>query len=193
MKIKNYILGLISLISVSVMTACAPGCALIKDGETISWSKVDTVCSVIQIAAQTSTYAVCIKNQDLAPVFKAIGEGLIVLSGSASADQMSPEQIEAYIDSLMAENKWGTLSTQINGILSTLIAEYSKFYSTNKDKFKDEVNVCAYVIKAIGQGLVTGSDITATKTGASVNAMSPEAARDAALKAMNSLDVNVSK
>ena len=88
MLMKKYINYLTTCIAVIAISVWSSGCALLKDGETISWEKVDTACSVIQIAAQTSTYAVCIKNKDLPPIFKAIGEGLIIVSGSANEDNI---------------------------------------------------------------------------------------------------------
>ena len=143
-KIKNILAGLMLTMGtigiVATSTATMSGCALIKDGEEISWTKVGTVSAVIQVAAQTSTYAVCVKNQDLSPIFKAIGEGLVVLSGQATEEQLTPEQIEAYISSVLTEGKWGTLSVQINGILQTMINAYTDFYNVNKDKFKEEHN-----------------------------------------------------
>ena len=186
-KIKN----IITVALTAVFAYAVSGCALIKDGEAISWTKVDTVASVIQVAAQTSTYAVCIKNKDLSPIFKAVGEGFVVISGSADGEQLKPAQIEAYIKTLLDENKWGSLSTQVNGILSTVLTAYTNFYNENKGKFKDEVIVCSVIVKAIGQGLIVGSNIEAARTSADV--VSPEASRDNALKMLDQLDYNVAK
>lgn len=185
-KYINYITTYIAVIAISVWSS---GCALLKDGETISWEKVDTACSVIQIAAQTSTYAVCIKNKDLSPIFKAVGEGLIIVSGSANEDNIKPEQIQSYINQLLDQNEWGSLSTQVNGILSALITTYSNFYTTNKDKFKDEVNICARIIKSIGQGLVIGSNIDITNS----SKKSPDELKNEALCMLKSLDYDLSE
>lgn len=147
---------------IAVTTLIVSGCFLLKDGETINWNKVDTITTAVQVASQTSVYAVCVKNKDLSPVFKAIGEGLIVLSGDAKEEQLTPVQIETYIKQLIDQNKWGTLADQINGITSALITTYTNFYNTNKDKFKDEVKVFSKFIYAMGNGFVIGSNINAT-------------------------------
>ena len=160
-KIKHIVVSAI----IALTSLCSlSGCFLLKDGETINWNKVDTITTTIQITSQTSVYAVCIKNKDLAPVFKAIGEGLIVLSGDAKDEQLKPEQIESYIKQILDQNKWGTLADQINGITSALITTYTNFYNTNKDKFKDEVQVFSKFIYAMGNGFVIGSNINSVST-----------------------------
>ena len=73
---------------IGVLTFATSGCFLLKDGETINWNKVDTITTAVQVASQTSVYAVCVKNKDLAPVFKAMGEGLIIISGDAKDEQL---------------------------------------------------------------------------------------------------------
>lgn len=178
-KIQIYIVGLVTLFAAFLSS----GCALIKDGETISWNKVNIAASALKAVAQTSTYAVCYKNKDLAPIFKAVGEGLVIFSGSAqNSDQFEPEQLEAYINNALAE--YGSLGSQVSGIMKTVIECYTNFYNENKDKFKDEVIVFSVMIKAAGEGFILGSDITDT-TKVSANAT-------AALDAWNSLDLNVS-
>ena len=146
----------------TALTCTLTGCFLFKDGEAINWNKVDTVASGIKVLSQTTIYAVCYKNTDLAPIFKAIGEGLIVMSGSADAKQMAPEQIQKYInDSLV---KYGTLGTQVNTIATTLISEYNKFWQNNSDIVKDEAKVISKVVKALGEGFVVGASVVPQTT-----------------------------
>ena len=170
---------------IGVLTFSTSGCFLLKDGETINWNKVDTITTAVQVAAQTSVYAVCIKNKDLSPVFKVIGEGLIVISGDAKDEQLKPEQIEAFIKQLIDQNKWGTLADQINGITSALITTYTNFYNTNKDKFKDEVKVFSKFIYAMGNGFVIGSNIN---TVSSVGTGSKTTVED-----LKKLDLNIAE
>ena len=151
---------LISTVTVTVASILFGGCSLIKDGETVNWDKVDTISALVQTTAQVSTYAVCVKNKDLAPIFKSIGEGIVVISGAQSSSEMTPEQIQAYIKNLLSENKgWGSLADQVNGVMNTLIDIYSNFISINKDKFTDEVKVFAKVVNAMGKGLISGSNV----------------------------------
>lgn len=144
-------------VAITALTCTLTGCFLFKDGETINWNKVDTVASGIKVLSQTTIYAVCYKNTDLAPIFKAIGEGLIVISGSAATEQMSPEQIQKYINDLLS--KYGTLGTQVNAITTTLIAEYNKFWQNNSAIVKDEAKVVSKVVKALGEGFVVGASV----------------------------------
>ena len=162
---KKFTRFITALVATSILTLT--GCFLIKDGETINWNKVDTVASSIKVLTQTTTYAVCYKNQDLTPIFKAIGEGLVVLSGSADVSQMSPEQIQKYINESLS--KYGTLGTQVNAIVVTIITEYNNFWQNNSDVVKDEAKVISKVVKAIGEGFVVGSSIVPTTVGATVN------------------------
>lgn len=133
------------------------GCSLIKDGETVNWDKVDTISSLVQTTAQVSTYAVCVKNPDLSPVFKAAGEGLVLISASSDSEQMKPEQIQDYIKDLLSEKEWGSLAGQVNGVMDTLLAIYSNFIEANQDKFTDEAKVFARVLNSMGKGLISGS------------------------------------
>ena len=172
-------------VAVTALTCTLTGCFLFKDGETINWNKVDTVASGIKVLSQTTIYAVCYKNTDLAPIFKAIGEGLIVISGSADTEQMSPEQIQKYINDSLS--KYGTLGTQVNAITTTLIAEYNKFWQNNSTIVKDEAKVVSKVVKALGEGFVTGATIAPTTTvAANPGSKTPEVkAADAKLKWSN--------
>lgn len=133
------------------------GCSLIKDGETVNWDKVDTISSLVQTTAQVSTYAVCVKNQDLSPVFKAVGEGLVLISASSESEQMKPEQIQDYIKDLLSEKEWGSLAGQVNGVMDTLLDIYGNFIKANQDKFTDEAKVFARVLNSMGKGLISGS------------------------------------
>ena len=98
----------------------------------------------------------------LCSIFKAIGEGLIVISGSADTEQMSPEQIQKYINDLLS--KYGTLGTQVNAITTTLIAEYNKFWQNNSTIVKDEAKVVSKVVKALGEGFVVGASVVPQTT-----------------------------
>lgn len=173
----------------AVMLACASGCALIKDGEEISWSKVDTAVSVLQTTSQLTTYGVCVKNPDLSPIFKAIGEGFVVLSASEQA--YSPEQLKAYINEALDKEEWGSLASQVNAVMDTLITAYTGFYNTNKDKFKDEIIVFSKLIAGIGNGLVAGSQIT-TNTTSKAQAV-PVVSPEEALQKLNDLDYDLSE
>lgn len=133
------------------------GCSLIKDGETVNWDKVDTISSLVQTTAQVSTYAVCVKNPDLSPVFKAVGEGLVLISASPDSEQMKPEQIQNYIKDLLSEKEWGSLAGQVNGVMDTLLDIYGNFIEANQDKFTDEAKVFARVLNSMGKGLISGS------------------------------------
>ena len=170
---------------IGVLTFATSGCFLLKDGETINWNKVDTITTAVQVASQTSVYAVCVKNKDLSPVFKAIGEGLIVISGDAKDEQLKPEQIESYIKQLIDQNKWGTLADQVNGITSALITTYTNFYNTNKDKFKDEVKVFSKFIYAMGNGFVIGSNINTVSSG--------ESGYKTTIEDLKKLDLNIAE
>lgn len=162
---KKFTRLITALVATSILVLT--GCFLIKEGETINWNKVDTVASGIKVLTQTTTYAVCYKNQDLTPIFKAIGEGLIVISGSADASQMSPEQIQKYINESLS--KYGTLGSQVNAITVTIISEYNNFWQNNSDVVKDEVKVISKIVKAIGEGFVVGANIVPTTTVAAPN------------------------
>ena len=170
------------------------GCALIKDGEQISWSKVDTVCSVVRVAAQTSTYAVCVKNKDLAPVFEGVGEGLVILSGTATEGNITPEALKAFISDQIDVQQWGTLAVQINGIIDTMCDAYTNFYKQNKDKFKDEVLVCASVINAMGRGFITGSQVQvqAAIMKSATKQKTADVRMEEAIKALKSVNMDVS-
>jgi hypothetical protein len=158
-KLINLVLTASSFLA---MTIGLNGCFLLKEGETISWDKVNHAANSIKIAAQVTTYGVCQKNNDLKPVFKAIGEGLIVISGNN--EQQSPEQIKSYIKSLFDKNKgWGEMGDQVNYIIELIIMEYSFFYTQNKDKFKDEVNAFAKLVEGIGKGFIDGSNLVEYK------------------------------
>ena len=175
---------IITSIILSLTVFAIAGCNLLfKKGEEVSWDKVNTVCAVVQTAAQTSVYAVCIKNPDLSPIFKAIGEGLVNMSG----ENYKPEQIQEYINNALKKDEWGSLATQVNAIMDTLMVTYTNFYNTNKDKFTDEANICLKVVNAIGKGLVIGSQVAQP---ASAN---PELASKGAVEAMQKLDLNVAK
>lgn len=152
------------------------GCFLLKDGESFSWNKVNTAASALRIATQVTTYGVCQKNKDLTPIFKAVGEGLIVLSGTNDPKQLSPEQIQAYINELFDENQgWGEMGKQVNGVLTIILTEYANFYNANKDKFKDEVLIFSCLTKAMGEGFVNGSNLVIT-VGLDAKAMTQECA-----------------
>ena len=159
-------------------------CTLFKDGEEVSWDKVNTVCAVVQTAAQTSVYAVCVKKPDLSPIFKAIGEGLVNMSG----ENYSPDQIKSYIANVLKKEEWGSLANQVNVIMDTLLITYTNFYNTNKDKFTDEAAICIKVVNAIGKGLINGSIVSSQPAGAN-----PELASKGAVEAMQKLDLNVAK
>ena len=176
---------LITSIVATVVAVSITACALFKDGEEVSWDKVNTVCAVVQTAAQTSVYAVCVKNPDLSPIFKAIGEGLVNMSG----ENYSPEQIKSYIANALKKEEWGTLANQVNAIMDTLLITYTNFYETNKNKFTDEANVCIKVVNAIGKGLMTGSVVSGQPTAGA----NPELASKGAVEAMQKLDLNVAK
>lgn len=154
-----YILALVEAVCLGVIVGSTSACSLIKDGEEIDWNKVDYISSTISLATQTTTYAVCIKNKDLAPVFKAIGEGLVIVAAKGGQESLQPEQIQAYVNELLKKEEWGTLSTQINGVLNTVFATYQKFVDANKDKFTDEARVLASAVNAIGVGFIQGSNI----------------------------------
>ena len=183
--IKTLILFICACISVFYLSACN----LFKDGEEISWSKVDNAAVVLKLAAQTTTYGVCYKNQDLAPIFKAVGEGLKIVSGSTSEESFEPEQIKAYINSLLKD--YGTLGTQVNSALSVIIERYEALVNANKDKFTDSVKMCSIFIKAIGDGFIVGSDINSAS--ANDKAKTLEEARAEAMKALNDLDLSMAK
>ena len=114
-KIITSLLAVVVAVSISA-------CCLFKDSEEVSWDKVNTVCAVVQTAAQTSVYTVCIKNPDLSPIFKAIGEGLVAVSG----ENYSPDQIKAYIADALKKDEWGSLANQVNAIMDTLLITYTK-------------------------------------------------------------------
>ena len=170
------------------------GCALIKDGEEISWSKVDTLCSVMRIAAQTSTYAVCVKNQDLSPIFQGVGEGLIILSGTATEESVTPEALKEFITKQVKAQEWGTLAVQINGIIDELCNAYTNFYKANKDKFKDYVIVCSSVMNAMGRGFITGSQVQMQTLiiKSSAERKTPDQRMEEAFKALHSVNMDVS-
>ena len=86
----KYILALIAAVCIGTIIGPVSGCSLIKDGEEIDWNKVDYISSTISLATQTTTYAVCIKNKDLAPVFKAIGEGLVIVAAKGGQQSLQP-------------------------------------------------------------------------------------------------------
>jgi hypothetical protein len=176
-KIINTIIATVVAISISA-------CCLFKDGEEVSWDKVNTVCAVVQTAAQTSVYAVCVKNPDLSPIFKAVGAGLVNMSGK----NYSPEQIKTYIANALKKEEWGTLANQVNAIMDTLMITYTNFYETNKNKFTDEANICIKVVNAIGKGLITGSVVSGQPASAN-----PEIASKGAIESMQKLDLNVAK
>lgn len=176
-KIITSVLAAVAAVSISA-------CCLFKDGEEVSWDKVNTVCAVVQTAAQTSVYAVCVKNPDLSPIFKAIGEGLVAVSG----ENYSPDQIKAYIADALKKDEWGTLANQVNAIMDTLLITYTNFYDTNKGKFTDEASICIKVVNAIGKGLINGSIVSGQPASAN-----PELASKGAVEAMQKLDLNVAK
>lgn len=183
--IKKFIIFVFTCMSAFYLTACN----LLKDGEEISWSKVDNAAVVLKLAAQTTTYAVCCKNQDLAPIFKAVGEGLKIVSGNTDEESFEPEQIKAYINALLKD--YGALGTKVNSVLAVIIDKYEDLVNANKDKFTDEVKMCSIFIKAIGDGFIAGSDINSAS--AKDKAKTLEEARAEAMKALNDLDLSMAK
>lgn len=182
------ILTYISLITVALScTACK--FFLNEETKKVEWNKVDTACLAIKTVARTSTYAVCVKNKDLPPVFKAIGEGLVVMSGSATEEQMTPEQINSYIAGLLDSNKWGSLGSQITAITNDVISCYTSFCEANKDNFNDKAKVLSKVIKSIGEGFIQGSNISPIASGKDT----PETAKLRALVDYKTLDLIVTK
>ncbi len=167
------------------------GCSLIKDGETVNWDKVDTISSLVQTTAQVSTYAVCVKNPDLSPVFKAVGEGLVLMSASSESDQMEPEQIHSYIKDLLSEKEWGSLAGQVNGVMDTLLDIYGNFIEANKDKFTDEAKVFASVLNSMGKGLISGSAVDVASS--NKVAADLEKQKSELIKKLTGMDLSVSE
>ena len=167
------------------------GCSLIKDGETVNWDKVDTISSLVQTTAQVSTYAVCVKNQDLSPVFKAVGEGLVLISASSESEQMKPEQIQDYIKDLLSEKEWGSLAGQVNGVMDALLDIYGNFIEANQDKFTDEAKVFARVLNSMGKGLISGSVVDMANSAKATADL--EKQKSELINKLNDMDLSVSE
>lgn len=167
------------------------GCSLIKDGETVNWDKVDTISSLVQTTAQVSTYAVCVKNLDLSPVFKAVGEGLVLISASPDSEQMKPEQIQDYIKDLLSEKEWGSLAGQVNGVMDALLDIYGNFIEANQDKFTDEAKVFARVLNSMGKGLISGSAVDVASSAKATADL--EKQKSELINKLNDMDLSVSE
>ena len=187
-KSVKAIVSLIALLSVSLTS----GCFLFKDGETIVWDRIDTAAAALEVASQTTTYAVCYKNKDLSPIFKAIGEGLVIMAGDG---EVKPEQIEKFITDAITQEKWGTLGNQVANIVDTIFKQYTVFYQKNQDKFKDEVLVFSRLVKAMGEGFIKGSDISvaSNKTVGSSANVTPEQKAEAAIIKLKSIETKFYK
>lgn len=167
------------------------GCSLIKDGETVNWDKVDTISSLVQTTAQVSTYAVCVKNPDLSLVFKAVGEGLVLISASPDSEQMEPEQIQDYIKDLLSEKEWGSLAGQVNGVMDALLDIYGNFIEANQDKFTDEAKVFARVLNSMGKGLISGSAVDVASSAKATADL--EKQKSELINKLNDMDLSVSE
>ena len=143
---------------VSAMVIC--GCAIFtNDDGTINWNGVNATAQTMKSGVKMATGLVCAKNPDLSPIFKAVGEGLVVLSGNTDAD-FEPEQIKKYITDLLEEKGMSSANIVVLETLNIALTQYELFYTTYEDKIPDIAKVCVVLIGSMSEGLYEGAQVT---------------------------------
>ena len=155
---KKYISKTIMILTAAIALC---GCTQIKGW--FNSADFTTVVSVIspslQSAAKWTVYAVCKKNTDLNPIFKAAGNGILI---AVNSSDYSTEEIEAYIKKGLGNevDTWYPLiETSMNTVLSWYDAIYTKYFNIEDNTCLSGFNT---ILTAMANGVIEGASISDT-------------------------------